>query len=241
MLHRRWVAVLVPTLLALVLASQEGSGRVGGPIPQEPKFFDFWGFSIAPEPQSLGDELQLVGVITPLSEAPFPLEFSLNEYTIYIYGLKLDARFPNGPGIESQYRGGKADIYGDPSFNAPFAYNTDPELIPPLNPDDVPANFSDGELLVRLEYVNLITLFFPASGIGTIAYTPSELRAVEGSELKILGKLHMINGWHMGGAYSDDPRFIPEGYGMRYDPLIRWENPLPVEPTTWGQIKASFN
>jgi hypothetical protein len=50
----------------------------------------------------------------------------------------------------------------------------------------------------------------------------------------------MLVGWHMGGGFSDDPRYIPEGYVQRYDPVFRWENPLPVEPATWGGIKATF-
>jgi hypothetical protein len=239
MMDRRFLC-LGMTLLALVLSAREGSGRVGGPTPQLPKFFDYWGFSIAPEPESLGDELELVGVITPLSESPIPLDFALNEYTVHIYGLRLADRFTNGPAIESHYRQGKADIYADPSFNAPFGHDTDPEVIPPLDPDVVPANFSDGELLVRMEFLSMITVFYPAAGVGSVAYTPTELVATEGTGIGLLTKMNMIQGWHMGGAYTDDPRFIPEGYGMRYDPLIRWENPLPVDPTTWGQIKASF-
>jgi hypothetical protein len=51
----------------------------------------------------------------------------------------------------------------------------------------------------------------------------------------------MVIGWHFGGGYTNDGHaFIPAGYGMRYDTLFRWESPLPVEPTTWGAIKAAF-
>ena len=51
----------------------------------------------------------------------------------------------------------------------------------------------------------------------------------------------MVIGWHMGGGFTNDSRaHIPAGYAMRYGTLIRWENPLPVEPATWGGIKAAF-
>jgi hypothetical protein len=238
MSDRTRLAVLL-LLFSVLLAPENGSAWGGGGTPPNQQF-DFWGFSIAPEPVVPGNELRLVGVITPLSAVPIPLDFNSNEYTIYISGLKLSARITNGPVVESHYKGGVADIYADPSFNAPFDYGTSAEVVPPLDPSEVPANFRDGTLLVRMTFRSFITLFFPASGVGSIAYTATELRATEGSGLPILHQHHMIVGWHMGGGFTNDSRYIPAGYGMLYDPLIRWENPLPVEPATWGGIKAIF-
>ncbi len=237
-MHNRHLACafLLVALSTPVVAQSWSGGGDNLAIQQ----FDFWGFSIT-EPQQVGQELELVGVLVPATTwLPFPLNFTLNEYTVYIRDLVLSQRNQIGIAIESHYSGGYADIYEDPSFNAPFAYNTSPENVPPLDPAQVPANFMDGSLVASLEFRNLITIFYPSSGIGSIAYTASELRVVGGWALPKLRKEHMLIGWHMGGAYSDDPRYIPPGYGMRYDPLFRWENPLPVEPVTWGRIKSTF-
>jgi len=75
------------------------------------------------------------------------------------------------------------------------------------------------------------TIFYTPAGIGTIAYTASDLRASGGSALDILQAAHMIVGWHLGGGYTNEPGSVPEGYGLRYDTVLRWESPLPVEPS----------
>ena len=60
------------------------------------------------------------------------------------------------------------------------------------------------------------------------------------SALDILQGAHMIVGWHLGGGYTNQAGTVPPGYGLRYDTVLRWESPLPVEPSTWGGIKATF-
>jgi hypothetical protein len=235
------MARLVPLVLVALLVPQGGeawTGREEGP-GSEPQQLDFWGFSIA-EPQVLGDELEIVGVLSPTSDVPIPLYFNFVEYTVHLHGMTLVERYPDGFWIISSYTGGYADFYRDTSFNAPFHYWSGPGSIPPLDPGVVPANFIDGDMFLRMDFRSLITLFVPAAGIGTVAYTDSELRATGGSQLELLANAHMIVGWHMGGGYTDEGSAIPAGYDLRYDTLIRWENPLPVEPMTWGAIKAGF-
>lgn len=245
MRNRHPIAVLLFALLlkspADLIAPAAAEGWTGGGDSQSIQQFDFWGFSIGPEPQKLGQELELVGTIVPATTwLPFSLNFGSREYTVYVHDLILADRFQNGIGLESRYTGGYADIYEDPSFNAPFAHATAPEDVPPLDPAQVPANFMDGSLLAQMEFRNFITIFYPTQGIGTLAYTATELRLVAGSAFGKFRKHHMVVGWHMGGGFTDDPRYIPAGYGMRYDPLFRWESPLPVEAGTWGRIKAAF-
>lgn len=243
MLCQRTIAAVLLAALVAPLAPQEAAAWGGGEVdPGDPQQWDFWGFSIAPEPQALGQELRIVGVVSENTTwLPIPLSFAFNEYTVYISGAILSQRIPNGPLVQSTYSGGYADFYADPSFNAPFHSRTDPSQVPPLNPAQVPANFIDGDLVCRMAFRNLITLFYAPAGIGSVAYTASELRATGGTALGILQQHHMVIGWHMGGGYTNDPSArIPAGYAMRYDPLIRWENPLPVEPATWGGIKAAF-
>lgn len=244
MRNRHPIALFLFALLLMspadLIAPAEAEAWTGNPSNAIQQF-DFWGFSIGPEPELLGQELQLVGAIVPgTTWLPFSLNFGSREYTVHVHDLILAERVQRGIALESRYTGGYADIYEDPSFNAPFAHATDPEDVPPLDPAEVPANFMDGTLFVRMEFRDFITIFYPESGVGSIAYTASELRAVGGSAFAKLQKYHMVVGWHMGGGFTDDSRYIPEGYGMRYDPLFRWENPLPVEAGTWGKIKAAF-
>jgi hypothetical protein len=212
-----------------------GTGNDPGDIVQ----FDFWGLSIAPEPVNPGDQFRLVGVLTPSTTfGPVPIDPTQYEYTLYMHDLYLRERTVNGPYVQSTYSSGSIDLYADPSFNAPFQFDT--ANPPPLNPAQVPANFIDGELLLRFDFRAMITIFYVPAGIGTIAYTATDLRAVGGSALGILQQEHMIVGWHLGGGFTNQSGTVPLGYGMRYDTLLRWESPLPVEATTWGGIKATF-
>jgi hypothetical protein len=229
-------------LLVVGTATRAAEAGTGEGSTESIRQFDHWGFSIAPEPINVGDELALVFILNPgTTWVPIPMYFRSNEYTVYTHGLVLRSRISNGPFIQSTYDGGIADIYRDPSFNAPFKYNTPASQVPPLNPDLVPATFMDGELIVRFKINRLTTLFYPPAGIGTVAYTDSDLHVVDGSALRLLDDLHMLTGWHMGGGYTDEPGTVPDGYGYRYDTLFRWESPLAVEPVTWGKIKARFN
>lgn len=225
-------------LAALATDLHATTGQSRSPLTR----FDFWGFSIAPDPQEPGDELEIVGIVNPgLTFLPFPLSFPLAEYTVHIHGLVLAQVLQNGPLLELHFEGGFLDIYEDPSFNAPFQAGTDPAAVPDLDPTEVPAHFTDGEHLFGFRFRDYVALFLEPSGIGTIAFVVTELRAVGGSGLPILQAEHLVVGWHLGGGYTDDEgAFIPEGYGMRYDTLLQWENPLPVEPATWGRIKAAF-
>jgi hypothetical protein len=232
------VMLLLVVVAGSTRAAEAWSGEGAGEAVQQ---FDHWGFSIAPEPQRIGDELKLVCVLNPATTwVPLPLDFSANEYTVHVYGLVLKERIQDGPFVQSIYSQGFADIYADPSFNAPFTYNTSAPDVPPLDPDQVPANFMDGELIVRFTVSDVVTIFYTIPGIGTVAYTNSDLRVIGGSARDLLNEEHMIVGWHMGGGYTDEPGTVPQGYGYRYDTLFRWENPLPVEPATWGGIKSSF-
>jgi hypothetical protein len=168
--------VIGALLLALGSWAPGAAAWSGGETdPGPPVQFDFWGFSIAPEPQQVGDELEIVGVLNETTtNTPIPMNFSFSEYTVYVHGLILSERIPNGPFVQSTYRGGVAEIWGDPAFNAPFQSRSDPQSVPPLDPLAVPANFADGLLVCQLTFRNCITLFYPAAGIGTIAYTASE-------------------------------------------------------------------
>ena len=232
-------AALLLAWIAVAALPSSAPAWTGGNDPVEVVQFDFWGLSIAPEPANSGDELRIVGVLTPATTfGPVPIDPATNEYTLYLHGIRLRERVVNGNFTQTTFSGGWAELYADPSFNAPFKFDTTHP--PPLNPDQVPANFIDGELLVRFDFRGMTTIFYTPAGIGTIAYTATELRASGGSALGILQQAHMIVGWHLGGGYTDEPGTVPLGYGFRYDTVLRWENPLPVEPTTWGGIKATF-
>ena len=231
---------LLPLIAVLSLATASSvSAWTGVGDPTDFTQFDFWGLSIAPEPVNPGDQFRLVGVLTPATTfVPVPIDPAQFEYTFYLHNIYLRERVVNGPYIQSTYSSGSIEIYADPSFNAPFQHDT--ANPPPLNPAQVPANFIDGELLAKFDFRTMITIFYVPAGIGTIAYTATDLRAVGGSALPVLQEEHMIVGWHLGGGFTNQPGTVPPGYGLRYDTVLRWESPLPVESTTWGGIKATF-
>ena len=235
----RILGVVLPCLIVAALAPTAGATTGGGQSPLIQ--FDYYGFSVPPEPTKIGDEFTMVGVLSPgTTSAPVTMDFAANEYTVYVHGLVVSDIVINGPLIETHYTGGFVDIYEDPSFNAPFQHNSEPGSVAPLDPAEVPGNFTDGTLFLRFRYIDYITLWFESAGLGSIAFTASELRSTRiGLAAPELISLFMVAGWHNGGGYTNDPgAFIPPGYGNRYDALIRWESPLPVEETSWGAIKG---
>jgi hypothetical protein len=233
------VTVLVAFMACLLPGSASAWSGGGAKEPVDFTQFDFWGLSIAPEPETIGSELRIVNVLVPeTSFLPITLEPLFYEYTLYLSGVRLRTRTVNGAFITSTYHGGYLDVFADPTFNAPFRFDT--QNPPPLDPLVVPSTFEDGELLVRFEVRGLTTIFYQTAGIGSVAYTASELRLVGGSALPVFQDEHMIVGWHLGGGFTNQPGTVPPGYGMRYDLLVRWENPLPVGQATWGGIKATF-
>jgi hypothetical protein len=235
-LHRALPALCLVALLATAAVASTGEGS--GDIIR----FDFWGFSIAPHPEEVGDLLQVVAAINAgTTSVPLDLDFAANEYTVFIHGARLETVVPNGPLTEYHYTGGYIDLFEDSSFNAPFQSTSLPDQVPALDPAEVPSHFVDGTHLLRFTFRDFVALFFDQAGIGTIAYTATELRATSGKAYRDLQGMHMTVGWHLGGGYTNDQgAYIPDGYGMRYDTLLQWENPLPVESSTWGGIKASF-
>jgi len=237
--HSQRVATLVLVALFWVApAFASNGGESNADLIQ----FDFFGFSIAPAPQNPGDRLELVMVLNPsTTTVPIGFDFENNEYTVHISAMVLNQVVNNGPLQELHYIGGLAEIYEDPAKNAPFAYDTDPADVPDLDPAVVPSTFRDGTLFARLVYFNYIELWYAPAGIGSIAYTHSELRAVGGSAYPEMQQHFLIIGWHNGGGFTNDAgAFIPAGYAMRYDALLKWESPLAVEETTWGGIKGVF-
>lgn len=219
-------------------AADAGTGGGSGDTIRQ---FDHWGFSIAPEPLNPGDELRLVAVLSPATTwVPIPLDFNSNEYTVYVHGLTLRDRRQNGPLVQSTFKGGLAEIYRDPSFNAPFRYDTPAGQVPPLDPNQVPARFIDGELVVQFAISRLTLLFYPPAGIGTVAYADSDIKVVGGWAMDYFSEMSMLGGWHMGGGFTDQPGTVPAGYGLRYDTLFRWESAQAVAPASWGRIKANF-
>jgi len=230
-------------LISLAMASATGAveAGTGGGSGDSIHQFDFWGFSIAPEPQNMGDELRLVAVLSPgTTWVPIPLDFGANEYTVYLHGLVLRDRRLNGQLVQSTFKNGIAEIYGDPSFNAPFSHDTPATQVPPLDPAQVPAHFTDGELVVRFAISRLTLLFYPQAGIGTVAYKDSDLKVVGGWAMDFLTEMSMLGGWHMGGGFTDESGTVPDGYGYLYDTLFKWESAQAVAPTSWGRIKANF-
>jgi hypothetical protein len=52
-----------------------------------------------------------------------------------------------------------------------------------------------------------------------------------------LSELNMVTGWRMGGGFTDDPGRSK----LRLPVRSSAGDAVPVEPATWGGIKARFN
>ena len=216
---RTFAFAIIAGLICLVPAASSDAASL----------IDFVGFSWESSgfpTSNAGDQLELVarvdGLTNPLSWNP-----AVNEYTMSVAGLtSLGAEAPDPQNIVVSYVGGQFGIYEDNLLSGSTA-------APGINPPNAtaPTSYQDGASFL-LGDTQEFTIFYN---------TQFQSGAFEASVLFTGGDHHgelgaQTIGYTFGGVFIFG---TPEGYDLQWDGQILLE-PVPVEPTTWGDIKSQF-
>jgi hypothetical protein len=180
-------------------------------------------------PQSVpeqGQQLELVGrVNSESSNPPFAIDPTRHEYTWSLYGAVVHEVENPSPGIKYRHLTfGILEIREDPSFNSSFSVNP-PNL-------EVPSTFHDGAILLlgtvtRLRIREIFGIF---TATGDLRF--------EGGEA--LSELRETLEWSFDAAISTFGEEIPIGYGSRWTLELAPREPVGIDETSWGHVKALY-
>lgn len=216
---RKFAFALAVGLLALYPASSQSASLI-----------DFAGFSWEdggfPTSQ-VGDGLSVVAIVDGLS-APLQWDPLDNQYTLHLSSLtSTGQQQPDPNNIVVSYDNGLLGIYEDALAGGTPA---DPGINPPNA--SAPGHYIDGS-----DYLTGILESF------TIFYNTQFNSGAFEADVVFAGGAHMgdlgpaTTGYSFGGVFVFGQ---PDGYDLQWDGQILL-NPVPVEATTWGAVKASFS
>lgn len=186
------------------------------------------GYSYFTPPEGVGTVTTLVAFLDPPNGFTYPvtLDFATYEYTFYFQSA-IASVVPGGFTTEYTYADAPFYIYEDASKNGDFGIN-------PPNATS-PSSFQDGTVILSGTISNLYrtdyNMGFP---------DPSFLASCTFTGGTKFGELVQGNNWNFHGGLSSNPVFVLEGYKHRWASKIVFAGPLPVENSTWGNIKALY-
>jgi hypothetical protein len=220
---------------ALLLGAVSRPATAGPPIDWDPAYF--YSATATPFNAPPGSELLAVGIISAF-DAPFgDLDAGdpTREYTFVLYGLisqgTVTSGIPSTTFYTTSYAGGTIEIYEDLTPESAFDPN-------PPNAT-VPANYTDGTLILSGSFTSFITqtnnftAFQTGNAEGDINWTGGALldRTVRDGQ--------PCPGLLTGGMTWRPDVLIP-GYLFRHDGKIDLNCPTPTQPSTWGRIKSLY-
>jgi len=187
------------------------------------------GYAYYPPPEAVGTVVTLVATLDPPVGFDYPItvDFVTNEYTFYIQ-TSIQSIIPGPFTTTYGYANAGFSIYEDPSKNSDYGVN------PPNGTS--PSTFQDGSVILSGTLSNITRLDY---NMGFPEPTVvADCTFTGGSRL---GELIQGNNWTIHGGISTNPLMgIPTGYGQSWSTKIIFSGPLPVENSTWGNIKALY-
>ncbi|MGD8396787.1 MAG: hypothetical protein PVF43_15055, partial [Candidatus Eiseniibacteriota bacterium] len=190
------------------------------------------------EPAAQGGQLRIAAELSQAQDMP-PITLPgittwSTEYTVYVYGLILESE-PTG--FQRNFSGGHIEIWAQNPPNAPWTPTTPVSSIPAFSSGVVPASFTDGTMLLKGAFSSFTILDFTMFGSATGTITNTDIDWTGGTSLSELIAQGIQNDWVWSGWF-DVGAPVPGGYQMLYGGKLEVETPTPVEPRTWGSIKA---
>ena len=174
----------------------------------------------------IGEALEIVGRLDPADcDAPFEISPEINEYTWTIYGPVVHFVDDPAPGIRTLYLTfGILELREDSRRNSMFFAD------PPNSA--VPSSFHDGETVLFGTITDLrireIFGIFTASALITFQ---------TGNALPDLGTRVA---WNLASGISPFDEELPPGFGSSWSIELTPNEPIGVESTSWGGIKALY-
>lgn len=175
-----------------------------------------------------------LGDVTDFNPDYLSLDFSTNEYTISLQQICVTSVDSTSfPGMKIFYlEGGTLDIYGDDLVTGTHRdYGTNPPNA------TAPSTFEDGQLILGGDFSQMTVTWNMMTGEGSLE---GVLTFNRGAQLDSIPEAQR-DGWTLAALRvtgSEIP--TPEGYFWQIDGQVYISDPIPVENSSWGQIKQQY-
>jgi len=182
-------------------------------------------------PSNPGDVLAAVAFIESIGPE---LDWNTDEVelTLVLYDLVSVGEVDIGGISYIEYVGGAldvvADAYTESWYTAPV-YGTDPPNA------TAPPNFWDGEIYLHGEFFVFYMTYSPTLHTGSFQGT---LNWTGGTQLNSL--YYGYEGYTIAGTVDPFAAQVPTGYDLEQVGHVTFDPVIPVEETTWGQVKDLY-
>ncbi len=183
---------------------------------------------------AIGEGYKMVGFVTSVGPLLDPwVDFSVNEYTIYVRDLTVISRAAFGPFLSCGFANdGRGSYYADPlSGGTPGTYGT----FPPNATS--PSTFIDGSMRITGDIDNFVLTF----NFGTNQGNFSGQMTQDGGPDLIYIPPDQRGGWVLGGlAGRPGNPTVPDGYANQVSGECRIPDATPTTHKSWGAVKALY-
>jgi hypothetical protein len=182
----------------------------------------------------LGEGYKVVGFVSdPVGPLLDPyVDFSVNEYTVYIRDLTVVARFASGPFLSVNFaNGGRGSYYADDLVSGTHGtYGTNPPNA------TAPSTFIDGSERLTGSIDNFVLTFNFGTNQGNFSGNMTQ----DGGPDLIYIPPSQRGGWVLGGLAGRPNGTIPTGYDNQVSGECRIPDATPTTHTTWGAVKSLY-
>lgn len=166
----------------------------------------------------------------PQLGAPLIFNLGANQYTVVISGLTSVSKLALGTYDIITYAGGNVSVYEDAIGGGTAAtYGTAPPNA------TAPSTFTDGTNILVGSLSSFQVVYDNATRTGSFE---GNLTFTGGSQIGNFPS-NQRAGWTFAGVTGNSP-ISPKDYLHQVDGSIYLDNPVPVQATTWGAVKALY-
>jgi len=183
---------------------------------------------------AVGEGYKMVGFVAdpvgPLLE-PW-VDFSVNEYTVYVRDLTVASRVVFGPFIQvTFFNNGRGSYYADPLLGGtPGTYGVFPPNL------TAPSTFIDGSERLTGDIDNFVLSFNFSTNQGNFSGNMTQ----DGGPDLIYIPPSQRAGWILGGLAGRPNGTIPNGYDNQVSGECRIPDATPTTHRSWGAVKSLY-
>lgn len=182
----------------------------------------------------LGEGYKLVGFVAdPVGPLLDPwVDFTLNQYTVYIQDLFVTARFASGPFLSVNFNNnGRGSYFADALLGGTAATYG-------INPPNAtaPSTFTDGSMRLTGDIDNFTLTFNFGTNQGNFSGNMTQ----DGGPDLIYIPPGQRAGWVLGGLAGRPNGTIPTGYDNQVSGECRIPDATPTTHRSWGAVKALY-
>jgi len=181
----------------------------------------------------LGEGYKVVGFVSTVGPLLDPyVDFSVNEYTIYIRDLTVNGRFFTAPNLTVTFNNnGRGSYYSDPlSGGTHGTYGVNPPNA------TAPSTFIDGSERLTGRIDNFVLTFNFATNQGNFSGDMTQ----DGGPDLIYIPPSQRGGWVLGGLAGRPNNTVPIGYDNQVSGECRIPDATPTTHATWGAVKKLY-